>query len=137
MLQHVGCRLNRSLAHLVHANFVSAVPADHRGVARNVSSRFVHALRLRSIGGQCRGHWDSDHGLRLLRVRRMVSHDPIPTDLKLMHLEGRMLMLEGIAAGLPKDDKRLLIRSRMSRSVTQSSGLRREIHSASLRLSVA
>jgi hypothetical protein len=42
MFQHVGCRLNRSLAHLVHANFVSAVLADHRGIARNVSSRFVH-----------------------------------------------------------------------------------------------
>jgi hypothetical protein len=39
---------------------------------------------------------------------------PIPTDLKLVHLEGQSectWMLEGIAAGLPKDDKRLLIRT--------------------------
>ena len=46
MLQHVGCRLERGLAHLVHADGVTAVAASHESAACNVSGRDVHALSL-------------------------------------------------------------------------------------------
>jgi hypothetical protein len=68
MLQHVRCRLNRPLTNLVHTDRMSAIFASHGSAARYASDPDVHASRLRSIGGRCRGHWDSDHGLWLLRV---------------------------------------------------------------------
>ena len=68
VFQHVGRGLNRPLTNLVHADRVSAVLANHGNAACGSSSPDVHASSLRSIGGGCRGHWDSDHGLSLLRI---------------------------------------------------------------------
>ena len=47
VLQNVRRRLKRRLAHLVHADRVPAIFARHKSVARNVSGRGVHTLRLR------------------------------------------------------------------------------------------
>jgi hypothetical protein len=55
MLQHVGCRLNRALAHLVHADRVPAVLANHGSTPCDGSSPDVHASRLRSIAGRAEG----------------------------------------------------------------------------------
>ncbi len=63
MLQHIRRRLNRPLANLVHADCMPTIVTCHKDVARYVSSLFVHALSLRSIGGQCREHWNSITGL--------------------------------------------------------------------------
>jgi len=56
MLQHVRCRLKGRLANLVHADRVPAVTAYHESAACNLSGRCVHALSLRSGGGQSRTH---------------------------------------------------------------------------------
>jgi len=63
MFQHVGCRLNRPLTNLVHADFVPAVFTRHGNAASDASDPDVHALTLRPIAGGCRGHWDSDLSL--------------------------------------------------------------------------
>src|SRR2546426_96499 len=60
VLQHVGCCLNRPLTNLVHADLVPAVFASHMSAACDVSGPDVYASSLRSIGGRCRGHWDSN-----------------------------------------------------------------------------
>jgi hypothetical protein len=36
VFQHIGCCLNRPLTNLVHADFVPAAFAGHKGFARNV-----------------------------------------------------------------------------------------------------
>ena len=64
MFQHVRRRLNRSLAHLVHADLVPTVFTLHVSATCNISGPDVHVLRLRSIVGRCQGHWDSDHRLQ-------------------------------------------------------------------------
>ena len=63
MLQHVGCRLNRPLANLVHADLVPAVFTSHMSAACDISDPDVHASSLRSIVGWCREHWDSNAGV--------------------------------------------------------------------------
>jgi hypothetical protein len=72
MLQHVGCRLNRPLAHLVHADFVPTVFTSHMSAARYASDPDVHSIGLRSIGGWCRGHWDSNAGVVVRKAGRDV-----------------------------------------------------------------
>ena len=52
VLQNVRRRLDRLLTNLVHADCVPAVFTRHKSAARNISSRGVHALRLRFIGGR-------------------------------------------------------------------------------------
>ena len=49
VLQNVCRRLQRLLAHLVHADRVPAIFTSHKSAARNVSGRGVHTLRLRYI----------------------------------------------------------------------------------------
>jgi hypothetical protein len=79
MFQHVGCRLNRSLTHLVYADRVAAIFASHRNAACNAFGPDIHALSLRFNRGRCRGHWDSDHGLwprvSTTEDRRVMAND--------------------------------------------------------------
>ena len=49
VLQNVGRRLKRLLAHLVHADGVPAVFIRHKSAACNTSGRCVHTLRVRFI----------------------------------------------------------------------------------------
>jgi hypothetical protein len=51
VLQNVGRRLKRLLAHFVHADRVPAVFTRHKGAACNTSASCVHNSRLRFIHG--------------------------------------------------------------------------------------
>ena len=53
VLQDVRRRLNRFLTKLVHADRLAAIVASHKSVARNISGRSVHTLRLHVIDERC------------------------------------------------------------------------------------
>jgi hypothetical protein len=71
---------------------VPTVLTPHVSAARYGSDPGVHVLRLHSISGGCRKHWDSNHRLSLRRV-------PLPrigTSRRIISLRSVGLYCEGV-----------------------------------------